>query len=64
MLNSIELLPKSMLSSSIIEQIIKYFSDWRVDSVKEAIKLYYNEAWRNRKWFIKNLKSLSVRYLF
>ncbi|HFI0015373.1 hypothetical protein ACPC58_09635 [Streptococcus sp. VTCC 12905] len=46
MLNSIELLPKSMLSSSIIEQIIKYFSDWRVDSVKEAINLYYNEAWR------------------
>ena len=32
--------------------MIKYFSDWRVDNIKEAINLYFNEAWKqeeNRK---------------
>lgn len=51
-LESINLLPKSMFSSEIIDQMIKYFSDWRVDNIKEAINLYFNEAWKqeeNRK---------------
>ena len=43
---SVNLLPKSMFSSVIIDRLMNYFSDWRVDSVKEAINLYYNEAWR------------------
>lgn len=41
-----------MFSSEIIDQMIKYFSDWRVDNIKEAINLYFNEAWKqeeNRK---------------
>ena len=38
-----------MLSSSIVVQIIKYFADWRVDSVKEAINLYYDEIWRQEE---------------
>lgn len=48
-LECVNLLPKSMLSISIIVQIIKYFADWRVDSVKEAINLYYDEKWRQEE---------------
>lgn len=45
-IESINLLPKSLVSSVVIDKIIKYFSDWRVDSMKEAINLYFDETWR------------------
>lgn len=48
-LECVNLLPKSMFSSTIIAQLIKYFADWRVDSVKEAINLYYDEIWRQEE---------------
>ena len=45
-IESMNLLPKSLGSSVVVDKIIEYFSDWRVDSMKEAINLYFDETWR------------------
>lgn len=46
---SVNLLPKSMFSSVIIDRLMNYFSDWRVDSMKEAINLYFDEFWKQEE---------------
>lgn len=51
------------IADSLNETVINHF--YTLSHQKSKIyNGYYNEAWRIRKWFIKNLKSLSVRYLF
>lgn len=38
-----------MFSSVVIDRLMNYFSDWRVDSMKEAINLYFDEFWKQEE---------------
>ncbi|QIW52116.1 hypothetical protein [Pseudolactococcus raffinolactis] len=41
-----ELLPSSLISTEIIEKLIGYFKNWRADTIKEAINIYFEEKWK------------------
>ncbi|HEL2058094.1 TPA: hypothetical protein TY768_001270 [Streptococcus suis] len=43
---SVNLLPPSLYSCHAIDRLITYFEDWRADTLKEAINLYFDESWR------------------
>ena len=40
------MLPSSLISTEIIEKLIGYFKNWRADTIKEAINIYFEEKWK------------------
>lgn len=41
-----KLLPNSLMSTVILEKLIDYFKNWRADTLKEAINIYFEEKWK------------------